>query len=228
MRRVGEVHDVQVAADTPVTLAQVVRPAVWGESAHVTMAAGQIDVGQQDRVTAVLDAVNGKPRAVELGHHQEVALGIGLHSLVRGQRRRSVVQVGGHPWMRGVGGIHHRDAVMLLQRSIVVGSVVGAVAGVRRPILRICPLACVLAHELQVAVVGAFGIAVEEALLDCGLPLQPVLGVIPRTALGLGDRPHPWHLAGTGMPPPDGRGSSRGDSSAEQRTQQRDEYRRHD
>ncbi len=205
----------------PEALGEVVHPAVWGERAHVAMASGQFDVGQQDRVAAVLDVVHGKPRAVGLSHHQEVAPGTGLRSLVRGQRRRSVVQVGGHPWMRGVGGIHHRDTVMLLQQSIVVSSVVGTVADVRRPVLRICSLACVLAHELQVAVVGSLGIA-AEALLDCGLPLQPAFGVIPGTAMGFGYRPHPWHLAGTGVPSPGGGCSSRGDSSAEQRTQQRD------
>src|SRR5438067_1447413 len=129
--------------------------------------------------------------------------------------------------MTGVRGIHHRDAVVLLRRSIVVGCVVGAAASVRRPVLRICSLSCVLPHELQVAVVGAFGIA-AETLPECGLPLQPALGMIPRTTMGLGHRPRPWHAAGTGMLTPDTRPGSRWDSGAKQRTQQRGKYSRPD
>src|SRR5207249_1144700 len=108
---------------------------------------------------------------------------IGVHRLVRGARRGSVVQVRAHPRMLGVGGIDHRDAEVLLQRSNTVRSIVGAVTGVRRSILRKCSFKLtlgLLAHEFQIAVVGAFGIA-AETLLSCGLTLQPAFGVIPGT-----------------------------------------------
>src|SRR5438874_6490609 len=131
------------------------------------MAAWQLDVGLQDRMAAVGgNVVNGKVRPTVLCDHEEVAAIIGLHSLVRGECRGSVVQVRARLWMLGVGGIDHRDAEVLLQRSNMVRCIVGAVTGVRRSILRKCSLTSVPAHEFKIAVVAEFGIA-AETLLSC-------------------------------------------------------------
>src|SRR5262245_4549624 len=114
---------------------------------------------------------------------------MGLDSLVWGARRRSVVQVRGHPGMPRVGGIDHPDAEMLLQRSNIVRSIVGAVTGVRRSILRICSFKRtlgLLAHEFQIAVVAEFGITAETLFLR-GLALQSAFGPIMRTAIGFGN-----------------------------------------
>src|SRR5262245_35621964 len=114
---------------------------------------------------------------------------MGHHSLVRGARRGSVVQVRGHPRMPGVGGIDHPDAEVLLLRSNIVRSIVGTVTGVRRSILRICSFKStlgLLAHEFQIAVVAEFGIAAETLFLR-GLALQSAFGPIMRTAIGLGN-----------------------------------------
>ena len=156
------------------------------------LAARQLDVGQQDRPAAVRSVVNGKVWPIVLGDHEKVASFIGIHSLVRGARRGSVVQVRAHPRMLGVGGIDHRDAEVLLQRSNTVRSIVGAVTVVRRSILRKCSFKLtlgLLAHEFQIAVVGALGIA-AEALLLRGLALQSAFGVIPGSALGFGHWSH--------------------------------------
>jgi hypothetical protein len=87
----------------------------------------------------------------------------------------------------GVGGIDHRDAVVLLQRRIMVRSIVSAVSGVRRSILRICSLTSVLAHEFQIAVVGPFGIA-AEAFLRRRLALKSAFRMISKTTMGFGYR----------------------------------------
>jgi len=50
---------------------------------------------------------------------------------VRDERRGSVVQIRARHWMRRVRGIDHRDAVVLLQRSVMVRSIVGAITAVR-------------------------------------------------------------------------------------------------
>lgn len=161
MRRVRKIHDVHKAADASVGLADVVRPAVRGKIAHVAFAAWQLDVGLEDRVATVRGVIHGKPWPVVLGGHEEVAPLIGLQILMRVQRRGSVVQIRGRMRMLRIGSIDHRDAGMALQGGILVRSIVGAVTVVRRSILRIGSLASVLAHELEIAVVGAFGIAAE-------------------------------------------------------------------
>ena len=53
MGRIGEVHDVQEAADALKVLAEVVRLAVRGEVALVASAARQVDAGLQNRVATV-------------------------------------------------------------------------------------------------------------------------------------------------------------------------------
>ena len=63
--------------------------------------------------------------------------------------------------MLGVGGIDHLNA---LESGSTVRSIVGAVTAVRRSILGKCSLKLslgLLAHEFQIAVVGALGIAAE-------------------------------------------------------------------
>src|SRR6266478_838123 len=188
MRRVGEIHDVQEAADASEALGEVVRHTVRGEGAHVASAAWQVDAGLQDRVAAVgRSVINRKIRPVVLADHEEVAPSIGLQRLVRGKRRGSVVQVRARLWVLRVRGIDHRHAEVLLQRSNTVRSKVCAVTGVRRSILRKCSLTSVLAHEFQIAVVAEFGIA-AETLLSCGLTLQSAFDPIPRTTMGFGHR----------------------------------------
>jgi hypothetical protein len=71
--------------------------------------------------------------------------------------------------MLGVGGIDHLDA---LESGSTVGSIVGAVTAVRRAILGKCSLKLILgllAHEFQIAVVGACGVAgsAETFFLRC-------------------------------------------------------------
>src|SRR5262245_60421759 len=116
MRRVIEVYAVYEAAGASEALSDPVCSAVRGEGTHVTLAVWQLDVGQQDRVAAVGNVINGKVRPIVFGGHEEVAPLIGLHSLVRIARRGSVVQVRAHPRMLGGGGIDHPDAEGLLQR----------------------------------------------------------------------------------------------------------------
>src|SRR5439155_15612517 len=99
-----------------------------------------------------------------LAGHEEAALSVHLRSFVRGKCRGSVVQVRRRHWMRRVGGIDHRHAEVLLQRSDTVRSKVCAVTVVRRSILRIISLTLVLPNEFQIAVVGPFGIAAEPFL----------------------------------------------------------------
>ena len=96
--------------------------------------------------------------------------------------------------MPGVRGIHDDDAVVLLQRSYVVRSIVGAVTEERRSILRICSLALVLAHEFQIAVVAEFGIA-GKTFLRRGLPLQSAFCSVPRTTMGFGHRSRRWNMS---------------------------------
>ena len=91
MRRIGEVHDVQKAADASEALGLVVRPAVRGEGAHVALAAWHVDARLQNRVAAVgRDVINREIRPTVLAGHEEVAPIIGLHRLVRGKRRGGV------------------------------------------------------------------------------------------------------------------------------------------
>ena len=103
--------------------------------------------------------INGKARPVAFGRPRGAcAASFDLQRLVRVQHRGSVVQVRGRPWMPGVRGIHHHDTGVLLQR-IIIRCIVGAVIEVRRPILRTRSFTLELAHEFQIAVVAAFGIA---------------------------------------------------------------------
>src|SRR6185437_6821304 len=90
--------------------------------------------------------------------------------------------------MLRVGGIDHLDA--LASGSTTVRSIVGAHVVVRRSILGIGSLVRVLgllAHELQIAVVGGFGIAAETFLLRC-LALQSAFGMVRWTTDRLGHR----------------------------------------
>ena len=110
------------------------------------------------------DVINRKIRPAVFAGHEEVAPIIGLHRLVRGKRRGGVGQVRAHQRMLGVGGIDHLDA---LESGSTVRSIVGAVTAVRRSILGKCSFKLslgLLAHEFQIAVVGAFGIAAETFL----------------------------------------------------------------
>jgi hypothetical protein len=93
----------------------------------VTLAANQLDIGFQDRVTTVGNVINGKVRAIELSNNEEVSLLIYLQRLVRRSRCGSVVQVRGRMWILGVGDIYYRDSEMLLQRGNIVRCIVRAV-----------------------------------------------------------------------------------------------------
>src|ERR671936_2212252 len=89
--------------------------------------------------------------------------------------------------MLGVGGIDHLDA---LESGSTVRSIVGAVTAVRRSILGICSLKLslgLLAHEFQIAVVGALGIA-AETFFHRRLALESAFRLIPRTTIGFGHR----------------------------------------
>src|SRR5262249_40987385 len=165
IRRVREVHDVQVVADIEGVLGEVERHAVWGEVALVANAAWQVDAALQNRVAAVgRDIINRKIWPGELADREEAALSVYLRSFVRGKRRGSVVQVRARLWVLRVRGIDHRHAEVLLLRSNTVRSNVCAVTGVRRSILRIISLTLVLPNEFQIAVVSPFGIAAETFL----------------------------------------------------------------
>src|SRR6476620_1279973 len=90
--------------------------------------------------------------------------------------------------MLRVGGIDHLDA--LASGKTTVRSIVGAHVVPRRSILRIGALIGVLgllAHELQIAVVGALGIA-TEAFLHRRLTLESAFRMIRGTTDCLGDR----------------------------------------
>src|SRR6185437_6452781 len=90
--------------------------------------------------------------------------------------------------MLRVGGIDHLDA--LASGSTTVRSIVGAHVVVRRSILGISSLIRVLgllAHDLQIAVVGGFGIAAETFLLR-RLALKSAFRMVGWTADCLGDR----------------------------------------
>src|SRR6478752_3277106 len=90
--------------------------------------------------------------------------------------------------MPRVGDIDHLDA--LASGKSTVRSIVGAHVVVRRPILRIRSLIRalrLLAYQLQIAVVGGFGIAAEPFLLR-RLALQSAFRMVGWTADRLGHR----------------------------------------
>ena len=140
--------------------------------------------------------INGEIRPVALGNPEEPARQVHLQILMRVQRRGSVVQVRGRPWIRGVRDIDHHDAGVLLQR-VIFRCHVGAVIKERRSVLRKGSLSSELADELQVAVVAALGVA-AQAFPRRGLALQSAFGPIERTTMGFGHRSHPWDLGCTG------------------------------
>src|SRR5262249_716218 len=107
---------------------------------------------------------------------------------MRVQRSRSVVQICGRPWILGVRDVYHHDAGVLLQR-IIFRCIVGAVIKERRSVLRKGSLTSELAHELQVAVVAAFGIA-ALAFPRRGLTLQSAFSPIERATMSFGHRSH--------------------------------------
>src|SRR6476646_7263708 len=91
--------------------------------------------------------------------------------------------------MPRVRGIDHLDA--LASGKTTVRSIVGAHVVVRRSILGIGPLIRVLgllANEVQIAVVGGFGIA-AETFLHRRLALQSAFRMISGTTDCLGHRP---------------------------------------
>ena len=162
---IGNVHDVQESADTKEALGEVVRHAVRGEVALVANAARQVDAGLQNRVATVgRDVINRKTRPIVLADHEEAALSVHLRSFVRGKRRGRVAQVRARHWVLWVRRIDHRQAGVLLQRSNSVRSIVGAGTVVRRSILGIISLTLELPNELQIAVIGPFGIAAGTLL----------------------------------------------------------------
>src|SRR5262245_38703392 len=90
--------------------------------------------------------------------------------------------------MRGVRDIDHHDAGVLLQ-GIIFRSHVGAVIKVRWSVLRKGSLTSELAHELQIAIVAALGIA-ALAFPRGGLALQSAFGPIETTTMGFGHGSH--------------------------------------
>ena len=93
IRRVGEVYDVHEAADASEGLADVVRHAVRGEVAHVTLAANQLDIGFQDRVAAIGNVINGKVRPIELSNNEEVSTARSPHETLSA-RTKEAIQAG--------------------------------------------------------------------------------------------------------------------------------------
>src|SRR4029077_2716189 len=130
------------------------------------------------------------------GDPEELARLVHLQILMRVQRRRSVIQVRGRPWILGVRDIDHHDTGVLLQR-VIFRSHVGAVIKVRRSVLRKGSLTTELANELQVAVVAALRVA-AQAFPRRGLTLQSAFGPIERTAIGFWCRSRPWDTNSTG------------------------------
>ena len=132
-----------------------------------------------------------------------------LQSLVRGQHRRTC------PGTRsatgsGVRGIDHRDAEVLLQRSNMVRSIVGAVTGERRSILRI--MLPHLGTGRRVPDCSCSRLRNRRSpVLQRGLTLQSAFGPIPRTTNS------PGNSRSMG-----GNFFCQCDRSAEQQTQQRD------
>src|SRR5690242_10531467 len=116
-----------------------------------------------------------------------------MHRLVRVKRRGAVGQVCGHYRMLGIRGIDHLDT---LAGGRTVISIVGAHVVVRRSILgkgSLIRVLGLLAYELQIAVVGGFGIAAETFLLR-RLALQSAFRMVGWTTGRLGDRP--WKAIG--------------------------------
>jgi hypothetical protein len=130
---------------------------------------------------------------------------------VRVEPRRSVGEVRGSLWIRGIQNIDHHDTGLRLQR-VIFRCHVDAVIKVRRPILRKGALPPELADEREIAVIAEFR-AAARAFLRSSLALQTAFSAIRRAALGLGHRSHlvgPFAL---------GVGEGR---TAEQNTQQQD------
>src|SRR5262245_15420842 len=106
------VNDRHDAADASKALANVVRHPVLGPATHVARATGHSDAGRQDRVGAVFgQVINGEIWPVAFGNPEELARQVHLQILMRVQRRGSVVQVRGRPWMTGVRDIDRKSVV---------------------------------------------------------------------------------------------------------------------
>src|ERR1700680_4117889 len=91
IRRVGEVHWVQEAADATEVLGDVERHAVRGEVALVATAARQAAAALKNRVAAVgRDVIKRKIRPLVLADREEAALSVHLRSFVRNTCRGSV------------------------------------------------------------------------------------------------------------------------------------------
>ncbi len=186
--RVGHVHDVQRATEAAAArvLAQVVRVAVRGECAHVTIAARQRDAGRKYRVAAVGNVINREILPTVLPGYEDALLGIRRDRLVRVQCCGCIGQVCGHLRMCGVGGIDHLDPLASVGtvRPIVGAHVVvsGSILGIGS-LIRVLGL---LTHEFEIAVVAEFGIAAEAFLLR-RLALQSTFRTIPGTADCLGN-----------------------------------------